>query len=46
VTKLLNQELNITRNAVLKVNENQDKAEKSELQHLQSKYAYLNQRIN
>jgi len=31
VTKLLNQELNIARNAVLKVNEeNQDKAEKSE----------------
>jgi len=36
VTKLLNQELNIARNAVLKVNEeNQDKAEKSEFpQHL------------
>jgi len=49
VTKLLNQELNIARNAVLKVNEeNQDKAEKSEFpQHLsRANTHYLNQRIN
>jgi len=41
VTKPLNQELNIARNAVLKVNENQDKAEKSEsCSTWQSKYAH------
>jgi len=42
VTKLLNQELNIARNAVLKVNEeNQDKTEKSVSALKQSKYALL-----